>query len=138
MEPELLADNISTLEKQFAAHPENVEVILALANAYADHRRWEEAVRLYKAAIVSDPENGDLYNRLGIVFVALDDQAEAEESYFRAIECAPGDARPYFNLGLLYERQNRRSNAKYVFEKCLQLSIDPHEMAAVNEKLILL
>ena len=138
METELLADDIDELEKQFAENPENIEVILNLANAYADSGRWEDAVKTYKIAIKMDPKNGDLYNRLGIVFVTIDDPAEAEVSYLRAIACSPLDSKIYFNLGELYQVQGRWSNAKYVFGKCLHLSTDPDERVAVQEKLIAL
>lgn len=138
MESELLAAGIDELEKQFSENPENIEVILALANAYADLGRWEAAVKMYKSAIKLDPENGDLYNRLGIVFVTIDDPVEAEESYLRALACSPEVSRIYFNLGELYQGQRRWSNAKYVFRKCLRFSTDPEERAAVQEKLIFL
>ena len=136
MVQKLFSSNVDQLEKQFVESPENVEIILALANAYADLGRWEEAVEAYQLAISLDPENGDLYNRMGIVFVALDDPMEAEESYLRAIEYSPWDAVSYYNLGELYRGQHRWSNAKYMFEKCLQLSNDPGERAAVREKII--
>jgi len=136
MEPQLIAGSVYELEKQFLDYPDNVEIILALASAYADLGRWEEAVEAYKLAITLDPENGDLYNRLGIVFVALDDTGEAEESYLRAIDCSPWDAESYYNLGELYRGQHRWSNAKYMFEKCLQMSNDPDERSAVREKII--
>lgn len=136
MEQRLIPGELEELERQFAANPDDVEVVLALANAYADLGRWEEAVRAYKIAIQLDPENGDLYNRLGVVFVSIDDPVEAEESYLRAIDCSPEESRYYFNLGELYQHQRRLSNAKYVFGKCLQFSNDPDERAAVREKLL--
>jgi len=136
MKPNLIAGDLVELKQQYYANSDNVEVVLALANAYADLGRWQEAVEAYKIAITLDPENGDLYNRLGIVFFALDDPADAEESYLRAIEYSPWDAESYFNLGELYRAQRRWSNAKYMFEKCLQLSNDPGERAAVREKII--
>ena len=80
MKANLIAGNLVELKQQFYANPDNVEVVLALANAYADQGRWEEAVEAYKLAIKLDPENGDLYNRLGVVFVALEDPDDAEDS----------------------------------------------------------
>ena len=135
MEKILIPGEIEDLERQFAAHSDNIEVVLALANAYADLGRWEEAVKMYKTAIALDPENGDYYNRLGIVFVTIDDPVGAEESYLKAIECSPEDSKYYFNLGELYRGQRRLLNAKYVFSKCLQLSADPEERAEVRENL---
>jgi Flp pilus assembly protein TadD len=136
MKANLIAGNLVELKQQFYANPDDVEVVLALANAYADQGRWEEAVEAYKLAIKLDPENGDLYNRLGIVFVALEDPDDAEDSYLKAIEYSPWDAESYYNLGELYRVQRRWSNAKYMFEKCLQMSNDPGERAVVKEKII--
>ena len=136
MEQKLIPGELEELERQFAVRPDDVEVVLALANAYAELERWEEAVKSYKLAIQLDPENGDLYNRLGVVFVSIDDPVEAEESYLKAIDCSPEESRYYFNLGELYQHQRRMSNAKYVFGKCLQLSNDPDERAEVREKLL--
>ena len=136
MEPKLISGNVDQLEKQFVEDPDNVEIVLALANAYADLGRWEDAVEAYQLAISLDPKNGDLFNRLGIVFVALDDPFEAEDSYLRAIEYSPWDAISYYNLGELYRGQHRWSNAKYMFEKCLQFTSDPDDRAVVREKII--
>ena len=136
MERTLIPGEIEELERRFAAKPGNVEVALALANAYADLGRWEEAVKAYKTAIALDPENGDYYHRLGIVFVTINDPVEAEEAYLKAIECSPEDSKSYINLGELYQKQRRWSNAKYIFSKCLQFSTDPDERAAVQEKIL--
>jgi Flp pilus assembly protein TadD len=132
----LIPGELEELERRFAAKPGDVEVALALANAYADQGRWEEAVKLYKIAIELDPENGDLYNRLGIVFVSIDDPVEAEESYLQAIRLSPMNPESYYNLGELYRIQHRWSNAKYMFEKCLQLADDYDMRMEVREKLI--
>jgi len=133
---EMFADDVEKLERRYAASPDNLEVIVALANAYANQGRWAEAVKAYKAAIAIDPQNGDLYNRMGVVYVALDEPTSAEEYYLKAIENAPEESKPYFNLGELYQKQRRWSNAKYLFEKCLQLSNDPDERAEVRLKIV--
>ena len=132
----LMPGVLEELERKFAAKPGEVEIVLALANAYADQGRWEEAVRLYKLAIELDPENGDLYNRLGIVFVSVDDPVEAEESYLQSIRLSPMNPESYYNLGELYRIQHRWSNARYMFEKCLQLTDDLDMRMEVREKLI--
>ena len=63
MKPKIISDDVVELKQQYYADPDNVEVVLALANAYADLGRWQEAVEAYEIAITLDPENGDLYNR---------------------------------------------------------------------------
>ena len=136
MDKILMPGLLEELERKFAAKPGDVEIVLALANAYADHGRWEEAATMYKLAIELDPENGDLYNRLGIVFVSVDDPVEAEESYLHAIRLSPMNPESYYNLGELYRIQHRWSNARYMFEKCLQLTDDLDMRMEVREKLI--
>ena len=49
---------------------------------------------------------------LGTVYQQQGKLPEAERTYLRAIEINPGSAEAHYNLGLLYQKQNRRQEAE--------------------------
>ena len=132
---QLDAGELAILEEKAASHPERIEDIHALAEAYSDRGRWHDAIRAYKAAIALDATGADLHNSLGTVYEEVNDLGEAERAYQQAIALGPDDAMPYYNLGLLYEEQQRTTEAIKALEKCLQYSTDPAERSEVREKL---
>ena len=66
--------------------------------------RHTEAIALCMQRLRRNPEDGDAWNRLGEIFLALKDFDEAEQSLWRALGHAPGHRRALGNLTGLYHR----------------------------------
>jgi tetratricopeptide (TPR) repeat protein len=135
MQPDNQPDNLTALEDRVAAHPARFEDLTALADAYGDRRRWQDAIRLYTQAISLAPTNADAHNNLGTVYEEVGQLTEAEQAYRQAIALKPNNAMAYSNLGALYEEQQRLPEAVQAFEKCLQYSTDSGERATAAHKL---
>jgi len=136
MSQESQPDDLALLEEMVASHPDDVEHVCALADAYADRGSWADAIKAYEAATVLDATNADLHNSLGTIYEEVGDPEKAERAYRQAIVLRPNDSTAYYNLGLLYEEQQRIPEAIHVLEKCLQYSIDSEERSEVREKLV--
>jgi tetratricopeptide (TPR) repeat protein len=131
-------DNLAALEDRIASHPDDAETCRALADAYADCERWEEAVQMYQAAIVMLPQDADLYNNLGIAYEEIGSLDQAEQAYRHAISLQPDDTTAHYNLGMLYKEQQRIPEAVHVFEACLERSTDSEECAEIRNELSIL
>lgn len=95
------------------------------ANKAFDEGNYEEAEKLYQAAIEQEPENARLYFNLGNTQAKLDKVEEAIQSYmeYRNLAESPEDkALAEYNIGtLLAENQNWKPAATH-FKSSLKLN----------------
>jgi tetratricopeptide (TPR) repeat protein len=126
---------IGELEQKAARNPDNLVDVWTLADAYADHKRWPEAIETYHAALALSPDNADLHCNLGTVLEEEGSMELAEEAYHKAITLQPDHATAYFNLGCLYEDLDRIPQAVEAFKTCRRLSSDPDECSQARAKL---
>ena len=71
----------------------------------------QEAVTLYQQAIGAMPECHECHHRLGQAYAQLEDYAEAEAAFERAIEIDSEYVRAYRDLAEVYEAQQRFDEA---------------------------
>ena len=81
----------------------------------------EKALELAEIAVVTFPETAMSYNLLGWSQIGTNDQTEAEKNLKKATELDPNFAASYYNLGKLYEVQNRDALAIEVYQKAYEL-----------------
>ncbi len=135
MNQENQPNELAHLEQTVADYPTNVKDIHALADAYADLERWEDAIEAYKNAIALDSTNGDLYNSLGTIYDEVDKLADAEKAYQQAIALAPKNSATYYNLGCLYEEQQRLPEAMQAYKNYLQYVENVEELTNIKHNL---
>jgi tetratricopeptide (TPR) repeat protein len=128
-------DDLVSLEEYVASHPDDAGRMYELADVYANHARWEEAIKTYRAALDLEPLNADLHNCLGVAYEEAGQVEGAEQSYQQAIQIKPQDAMFHYNLGTLYEAQQRTAEAVQAFRKCLRYSDNPSERSEVKARL---
>jgi Tfp pilus assembly protein PilF len=134
-ERETKPSNLARLQKTAASHPRSVECLSALGDAYADLRRWDEAIEAYKHAIALDATSSELRNSLGEVYELAGKTGEAEEAYRDATTLRASNATALFNLGSLCQSQHRTTEAIQAFEKCLKHASQKEERSAATEAL---
>ncbi len=135
MHQETQPDDLAVLEDAAASHPDNIDGICALADAYAARGRWNDAIEAYKAAIALDATNADLHNILGAAYEEVGSLDQAETAYKQAILLNASHSMAYYNMGLLYEEQQRLPEAIQAFEKCLQYSTNDNERSEAAKEL---
>ncbi|MDF1672900.1 MAG: tetratricopeptide repeat protein, partial [Vicingaceae bacterium] len=84
------------------AYPNNNNLIVEELEDYLKNNKHEEALSSLKTAITNDPNNPVLYFAKGTVHESLKQEAEAIESYNKAIEMKPDYYDASFNLGAYY------------------------------------
>lgn len=66
------------------SHPECAELYFNQGQAFAAKQLWTEAVASYTQAVTIQPQHWDAYQQLAIAYLALNQEAEAQDAYQRA------------------------------------------------------
>ena len=135
MNPTNQTDDLIVLEERATSRPDSIEDIYALISAYETQGRWDDAIKMYKAAIALNPASADLHNSLGTAYEEASNSEQAEKAYQQAIALQTDNPMAYYNLGSLYEEQQRKQEAIRMFEKCLRYSTDSDERSEIRKKL---
>src|SRR5262245_51364564 len=84
-----LIPNVTYWEKAVASTPDDVTLHLALGNALALNKRFEEANREYRKVLRLYPESKAAWNNIGSVYRAMGKSGEALGAYRKAIALDP-------------------------------------------------
>lgn len=90
-----------------------------LASAHGDFRT---AIYQYKQALIADPRNPKLYNKLGIVEMKDDNNRAARKDFQRALKYDPRNVAAYNNLGAVACIQRKYKDAVKYLKKALALN----------------
>lgn len=94
---------------------------IALGNQYMNSGLPEKAAAAFREALDIDPENADVYSRLGYAYLTAENYEMAVKSYRRYVELDPDDCKSHQSLGFAYMRQGLTDQAIVSYEKSLEL-----------------
>jgi tetratricopeptide (TPR) repeat protein len=114
---------IQTLQQVVEAYPLETEAYARLARLLYSEERPQEAIAVIQRGLAIDPDDGDLYNVLGICFLGLRRYDEAVAAHRRYAELDPHDPNSHDSLGMSFQQSGSYENA--VAEYDAALSIDP-------------
>jgi len=114
------AELLPRLLQLVAAAPEDVNARRALALAYYNLGRFDDALAIYESLLAS-ADDPVLRNRLGNTLRDMGDIAGAEDAYREALVADPTLAAPYLNLAELLWRQGRDQEALTIIDEGLKL-----------------
>lgn len=97
--------------------------------AYAN-KDDEEALLAYQRAVIEYRELPQAWNNLGVLMMKQERYLEAAEALNTAASLSPQDARPVYNLGLLYDRRGYLRDARRHYEQALDR--DPNYLPALR------
>jgi type IV pilus assembly protein PilF len=92
---------------------------LELAVNYFQNGQTAVALDEVKQALVADPTYADAFNLRGLIYMRLNDLAQAEESFRRALALRGGDPDLLHNYGWLLCQQQRYADADQYFARAL-------------------
>ena len=90
----------------------------------------EEAKRLYRVILNTQPEHLDANNNLGVILQYQGKLEQAKECYKKAIELKPDLSEAHNNLGFVFKEQGRLDEAEASYRKAIKLK--PNYAAAHN------
>jgi type IV pilus assembly protein PilF len=89
---------------------------MELAVGYFEHGQTKVALDELKQVIASDPTFPDAYNLRGLIYMRLNDNRQAEESFRRAVSLNPRDPNVQHNFGWLLCQQGRYEESQRAFD----------------------
>jgi type IV pilus assembly protein PilF len=92
---------------------------LELASNYFEMGQTAVALDEVKQSLASDATYADAYNLRGLIYLRLNDFAQAEESFRRAQALRPGDSNLLHNFGWLLCQQKKYTEADQQFARAL-------------------
>ncbi len=102
-------EEILVLEAAIARDPNDWLAPYLLGNLFYDRKRYEEAIQLWEASAVLNPDYSVVWRNLGIAYHnVLGDIGKAESAYSRARNADPGDARLLYEQDQLWKRAGKQ------------------------------
>jgi len=94
---------------------------LELATNYFQQGQTNVALDEIKQALATDPTYADAYNLRGLVYMRMNDNALAEDSFRRAMTLNPRDGGVLHNYGWLLCQQKRYSESVALFQRAVAI-----------------
>jgi type IV pilus assembly protein PilF len=108
--------------------PENrkrARIRLELATGYYQEGKTDIALDELKQVIATDPTFGEAYNLLGLVYMRLGDNRQAEDGFRKALAINPRDANAHHNYGWLDCQLGRFPESMRHFEQAMANPLYP-------------
>ncbi|HVZ42110.1 MAG TPA: hypothetical protein VHI13_22715 [Candidatus Kapabacteria bacterium] len=104
---------IAELEKQVAAHPNDLDASLKLANLYYDTEEHQKALPLYSAYLKAHPENSDVRTDMAFSMAASGDLSGGINQLRGVLHKDPNQQKATFNLAVMYMMKRNRDSTMY-------------------------
>ncbi len=100
-------ESVPALEAAMRLNPQDARAPYYLGTFLYAHRRYDAAIDCWERARELDPSFATVHRNLGLAYYnKRGDARRARESYLRALELNPGDARVFYELDQLDKRLN--------------------------------
>lgn len=123
-------DALDWLQKASADLPGEGAIQVEMARALAANKKWNDAATTLAQAIEQRPQLPDLHERHGTYLANAGCQAEAEESFLRALALDPDHAGVLAIMGERFLSRGDITQAKQALEKSLER--DPTNVSAAS------
>lgn len=116
--------NVATLEALAKESPNNSDVLITLAEAYADQGNASGAISQYEKALALDLKNTDLLVAIGTQWQKLGNFEQAKDTYLRALAINNQLPMVYYNLGIVYNELGQLDQSAQAYKQAMAL--DPN------------
>ncbi len=107
-----------------AAIDEQLRQHMHLGDQYRQSGLYTKAIEEYEQALNIDPENPEIYSRLGYALLETKDFAKAIQTYKRYVQLRPKDCNSHSSLAFAYMRQGLTDQAIRSYEDALRFCQD--------------
>jgi tetratricopeptide (TPR) repeat protein len=145
------AQAVEQLETARGMRPDDVSLVIELANALTALRRFDAAERELRRVLKTAPDIAGVHQALGLISLRRGLYQQAEQELRRALELDPESGNAYFYRGEALNQLSRVDEAMEMLERAAQLQPDnarayylmgilqdkkgrPHEAAAMYRK----
>ena len=97
---------------------------LRAGNEFLEAKEWRGAERMFRKALVINPNNADAHQRLGVTLAAQRKVDEAIAHYRKALEIKPDHTEAHYNLGNALAVQRKADEAIAHYRKALESKPD--------------
>jgi tetratricopeptide (TPR) repeat protein len=115
---------VEQLEAARGLQPEDIGLIVELAQAQTSLRRFDEAERELRRALKLHPESSDVHLSLGVISLRRGLYAQAELELKRAVELDPTSGAAYYYRGEALNQLSRVDEALEMLARAAQLQPD--------------
>jgi len=116
--------------------PDNIEMIIQLANHYYDLDKFDDAIEYYEKALVLQPDNPLALADCGVMYYKAGNSDKALIYLDRAIDLQPDLAQAYFNKGLILMAAKDDADAAIaVWKKYLDIAPESEEARFLAEQI---
>jgi tetratricopeptide (TPR) repeat protein len=100
--------------------PKKPEIRTGAGDRFFAAKEYGKAVEAYRIEIGGDPENGDLFRRLGHALMLAGRDDDAISAYKEAMRLKADSQEVNYNLGVLYEKKGLHDEAVVEYKKALK------------------
>ncbi len=126
-----VAEGLALLERALALNPGHAGALVNYANILSMAGRCTEAVITYDRALAIKPDADSFLNR-GYALQSLNRQAEALQSFERALALAPRNIEALYRRGVVLNELGRPDEALAAYDRVLALA--PNHAEALNNR----
>ncbi|RMI01708.1 MAG: tetratricopeptide repeat protein [Calditrichaeota bacterium] len=101
------ASCVSYLDEGIKNHPEDKDLLLRAADLYSAVKQLDKAEATLQKLLALDPQNGEVYQKLGVLESQRDNWDKASEYFKKAVELDPTNTDLQYNIGVSYYKQQR-------------------------------
>lgn len=116
-------------EKEIKNDPENLKLILAVAEVYYSLKEYAKAITYYQRALELDPKNIKIRTSLALAYLNNNNLAKSHELFQEVIRAEPGNLDALSGLGRIDALYRHFPEAEIFYKKALEK--DPHNFTTL-------
>lgn len=121
------------LENAVNLNPNDIDLLLQLADIYSEQRNFESAISTYEKVLQQRPNRDDVYLKIGDVYLNMMKWNAAITAFQKAYELNPQNEKAYLYMGQAYEELRQFDKAAEAYEK--YVSFNPEDKAEVEKRI---
>lgn len=126
---------IEQAQQQLKTDPENIELIIHLANLLFDSGRFQEAIPYYQKALDHQPKNIDVIVDQGVCYFNMQQYPRADELFNQALQIDPLHLNALYNSGIVALQLGNIDKLMEVWGRLIRTSPDSEQAQRATQYL---